>query len=978
MRWVQSRFLCPEKQRGASKAALWGVLTVLFAIFIEVPVHAAEFRVIAYREFGSAVTVRYGEPGFDPAGSDVTVAGEELEHPYVSWALSANALFVDIFVTGSGQKRYFVSGDIPQPVRVGDCVGGPHPLTYCEGNSGLRFGTPQTVRVKLVSGEEAHVEVIPEPGSTELATATPSRTSTSTVTSTPTQTPTKTPTYTPTETPTQTPTGTLRLGEDPVVEDVDVVQVIGLRRTVSSWANGAPDETDTLPFFGEQLTLLVAGKPTWVRVYVSNLSGRLETIRATLAGTRAGRALSSLPTQAIAAAPGLLIDRDEPARSFTIYDFELPPDWLEGVVDVEVVLDPEADPAGRNQFALNFQSKRFRVDWVTFATVNSGQQPSLDQHAQMAGGLLTRVFPALVSYGPFTGAAGPQPRTCKGGTADGSACESDVDCSGGHCSPPILLALETLLKTTTPTSQPDVLFGWIPRHAVSGLEYCAGRSARRPTRGTLTDDQKGDWRTGGVRAMVSFHTAFPGCSNHGMLHEIGHLHLMEHPHDGLGTTWGCPGCPKPLSPFESSQLVPSPYTESRIVSDFDVRRRGGVRTDYSFMWATVVRGARTDWNPVDRDDSNVWITQASWEWLFNRMGTRSRLGAGAAGDPFDALLARGYVLESGEAVLQAGLPSTSLRLIGGAGDYCLELLDGSGGLLVRHCFPGGGEDPQHDPEGPFSFAETLPRPEGIALLRLMEGERVLAERSAGPSAPVVEIIAPEPFDSWEGAEPLWWDGHDDDGDALQYMIQYSVDDGQSWVTLAIDVEKTRLILDAKDLPGSETAWLRVVASDGINVGADVVGPIRVPGKGPTALIMSPEEDEIFSWGRRVLLQATGYDREDGVPEYEWNSNRDGFLGSGDVRLVSVLSPGEHRITLSAEDGDGNVATDAVDIYIGSPCVGDCDADGTVVVAELLRAVNIALGLLPASECVAADRDQNQEITVDELVSAVDAALHGCA
>lgn len=128
----------------------------------------------------------------------------------------------------------------------------------------------------------------------------------------------------------------------------------------------------------------------------------------------------------------------------------------------------------------------------------------------------------------------------------------------------------------------------------------------------------------------------------------------------------------------------------------------------------------------------------------------------------------------------------------------------------------------------------------------------------------------------------------------------------------------------------------------------------------------------------MLLEAAGFDREDGMPEFTWNSSRDGSLGDGDVRLVSGLSLGGHRITVRAEDSDGNVSTDTVDIVVYASCAGDCDGDGTVVVAELLRAVNIALGLLPASECVAADQDENLEVSVDELVRAVDRALNGCA
>jgi endonuclease/exonuclease/phosphatase family metal-dependent hydrolase len=49
----------------------------------------------------------------------------------------------------------------------------------------------------------------------------------------------------------------------------------------------------------------------------------------------------------------------------------------------------------------------------------------------------------------------------------------------------------------------------------------------------------------------------------------------------------------------------------------------------------------------------------------------------------------------------------------------------------------------------------------------------------------------------------------------------------------------------------------------------------------------------------------------------------------------------------------------------------------VTIDELLTLVNVALGNPPGSTCEAGDRNQDGEITIDELVSAVSAALYGC-
>ena len=49
----------------------------------------------------------------------------------------------------------------------------------------------------------------------------------------------------------------------------------------------------------------------------------------------------------------------------------------------------------------------------------------------------------------------------------------------------------------------------------------------------------------------------------------------------------------------------------------------------------------------------------------------------------------------------------------------------------------------------------------------------------------------------------------------------------------------------------------------------------------------------------------------------------------------------------------------------------------VSVDELLVLVNIALGNAPVSRCAPGDRDGSGDITIDEILSAVNRALNGC-
>lgn len=61
----------------------------------------------------------------------------------------------------------------------------------------------------------------------------------------------------------------------------------------------------------------------------------------------------------------------------------------------------------------------------------------------------------------------------------------------------------------------------------------------------------------------------------------------------------------------------------------------------------------------------------------------------------------------------------------------------------------------------------------------------------------------------------------------------------------------------------------------------------------------------------------------------------------------------------------------------SICPADCNGDDEVTIDELVTAVNEALGALVGA-CPAADQDEDGSVMVDELVRGVRAALEGCA
>ena len=63
---------------------------------------------------------------------------------------------------------------------------------------------------------------------------------------------------------------------------------------------------------------------------------------------------------------------------------------------------------------------------------------------------------------------------------------------------------------------------------------------------------------------------------------------------------------------------------------------------------------------------------------------------------------------------------------------------------------------------------------------------------------------------------------------------------------------------------------------------------------------------------------------------------------------------------------------------GIPCVGDCDGDCRVTVGEIMGAVCISVLNAPfCRECAAMDSNGDGQITINELIQAVNNALSGC-
>ncbi|MBI3245360.1 MAG: DUF11 domain-containing protein [Deltaproteobacteria bacterium] len=250
------------------------------------------------------------------------------------------------------------------------------------------------------------------------------------------------------------------------------------------------------------------------------------------------------------------------------------------------------------------------------------------------------------------------------------------------------------------------------------------------------------------------------------------------------------------------------------------------------------------------------------------------------------------------------------------GDYALQLHDAAGAVLqdipfkldvFESDFSGGGTEPEPTIGGFSLVVVANPSVERVVILH--QGN-VIGQRSASVHAPGVTVLSPNGGEHLSGQNAvLQWMGSDADGDSLSYLVQYSADDGVTWETLAVDWPDTTFTVPLSALAGTTQGRIQVVASDGFRSASDQSNQVFTVGNhAPEVSLLAPENGRLFTVDEEVPLKATASDTEDGNlsgASVVWTSSRDGTLGTGDDFNVSMLSEGEHDITVTATDSAGS-------------------------------------------------------------------------
>jgi hypothetical protein len=86
-------------------------------------------------------------------------------------------------------------------------------------------------------------------------------------------------------------------------------------------------------------------------------------------------------------------------------------------------------------------------------------------------------------------------------------------------------------------------------------------------------------------------------------------------------------------------------------------------------------------------------------------------------------------------------------------------------------------------------------------------------------------------------------------------------------------------------------------------------------------------------------------------------------------LVAALSVAGTARAAAFEVGHGVADPDA--------CVCDCNGDGEITIDEIIRAVNIGIGLLALEQCPAGDANNDLQVSIDEIIRGINGGIDGC-
>lgn len=572
------------------------------------------------------------------------------------------------------------------------------------------------------------------------------------------------------------------------------------------------------------------------------------------------------------------------------FEFEIPGSGI-GPVTSDVKLIATVDPAGTVAES-NEKNNTLTLDHLSFECRRS---PSIAyvpinytfteaDPANMGLPSATRMLPGIGDDFIWHTYPIPDPPNYYAAAIPPMNLATDVDLSIST----LLSDLEATRVLLSPT--PDYIYGWIPGNPIAGNGWAAGTGTGNAAFGNTQNSPNRYQRT--------------------LAHEMGHLLGLSHNSRLLDPEVGFDGGFPGLEVTATDDCDPTGVqgTKCRALKDFMFA--GQLTTaawidpvTYDFIAGhALVQNASCQvpiFQPREIEEFLLIPVQ------FVRPGCE--MVDCCPGCPGPGFLTHIYELK-GPVAFTSENPKGTRRI---------ELQDAGGKLLFGQNFEVSFETSDSEKRADVAiFTLFVPKVKNVHQVVLLSDGKEIAKQVRSPNSPIIGFLSPKQGETLKDPKRIQWEAADKDGDNLRFSLQYSPDDGKTFVPLAVNLTGQEFSLDPSHIPGSrgQTGLIRLIATDGLNTATTEVNTLLVSGKTPTIQILKPissatGESATVRQGSSLILVGQGHDPEDGFlsdESLQWVL--DGKqIGKGRVLQVDTktMSVGKHSVILSGIDRDKN-------------------------------------------------------------------------